>query len=439
MKLPIIYQTKYEHEGFVVVEIIIAFSLLILFVVSTMSLGVSIEKMKIISIKNLNQLASSTRIADSFIKNNFSTNFNLNNSKYGNETLVYDIFPFTLSHSDYEKAWGRNSCDQRIKYKNQYEYKNNLVNLGNGNPSTDIEVRGGFVYLTSDSTTASKHDLHIIDSRGDNTTLVSSINTGPGLQAIEVAGPYIFLAQASTVNQLQIVDIHDRKNPKLTYQLHLIGPTPTTTLPFARSIFYSKGYIYLGTEKWNGSEFSIIDVKNIYDPQIVGTFETNTLVNDIYVENNLAYLATSDQKQMRVLDVSNKAQPIQVDSFSPSGWQTQEGKILSLFENKLFLGRTVGGFNAVNNHEVFNFSSTSLSTYISKDIPGGVYGILDRYPNIFLLTNSLSQELQIFNHDFSQKILDYNLGVNAIKMSCDRSSLYFATGDDSGFSIFKIL
>jgi hypothetical protein len=245
----------------------------------------------------------------------------------------------------------------------------------------------------------------------------------------------VYTAQASTINQLQILDIHDRYNPKLISQIKLPLPTSSTTPPFASSIHYSKGYIYLGTEKWNGYELSIVSVQDPYNPMVVGGFETNTLINDILVIDNKAYLASSDEKQMRVLDVSNPSNPILINSFSPSGWQTQEGKILESFESAIALGRTVGGFNVQVNHELFIFpTSTPMK---SKDIAGGVYGLLLRDKYVLTLTHNNGKEFQVFDTESMNKVLDFELGSNPVKMVCDNDNIFFATGDSNGFIFLK--
>ncbi len=191
--------------------------------------------------------------------------------------------------------------------------------------------------------------------------------------------------------------------------------------------------------KWDGPEFNIIDVSNPLSPILVGSFETNTLINDIYIRENRAYLATSDIGQMRILDISNKNNPILLFTFSPSGWQTQEGRTIDLFENRLNLGRTVGGFNVKANHEIFTFATSSVFTsYFSQDIPGGVYGILSRFPNIFLLTHSSNHEFQVWDSDLKNKIYDFPLGNMPMKMVCDQSSFFFATGNEKGISIIKL-
>ncbi|MDO8430747.1 MAG: hypothetical protein Q7S72_02055 [Candidatus Taylorbacteria bacterium] len=408
-------------------EIMLAFSLFILFTLSTFILSRSMQELKIWSLKELDKMEKLVFEIDSGI--------GLNKIVYGNDSSILSNDLYRISESDYVGAWGRNSCDVRIKFdQSKIDYSSTGIDMGLSNPSTDIEVRNSIVYLTADSATASRSDFFIIDAEDIfHPNVISSLNIGPGLSALEVAGPYVFAAQASTVNQLQIIDIHDRFFPQLISELKLSLPTPTTTAPFASSIFYSRGYVYLGTAKWNGAEFAIIDVSNIISPKVVGSFETNTLINDIYVRGDKAYLATSDEKQMRVLDVSDKTQPILIDSFSPTGWQTQEGKTLDYFEETLGFGRTVGGFNVTGNHELFISSTTT----ISRDIPGGVYGILMRPPYIFLLTHASGKEFQVFDSTLSTKVFEFPLQSSPVRMTCDGSTFYFATGDSKGISILK--
>ncbi|MDQ5893666.1 MAG: hypothetical protein QG640_678 [Patescibacteria group bacterium] len=414
-----------------------AFSLLILFTLAAFTLQSSMWKLKEWSLEELESLKISVLGADEFAKGGFQNLLGF--GSFGNNTKLFTINPFVLAHSDYEAAWGRSGCYPRLKLDEEnIEYFSEGINIGVANTSTDIEGRNGIAYLSADSSSSSAHDFFIIDTKDQSDfKIISSLNTGPGINALEIAGPYAFVAQASSVNQLQIIDIHNRMTPQLISQLRLTLPTPTTTAPVATSIFYSKGFIYLGSAKWGGPEFTIIDVSNINDPFIVGTFETNTVINDIYVQDNKAYLATADEDQLRVLDMEDKRAPVLLSEFSSSGWQTQTGKVLDFFEGTLGFGRTVGGFNVTTNHETFLFSSSSES-YASKDIPGGVYGILIQPEYTILLTHALGHELQVWSSGFSKLIFDVPLGTNPVRMSCDGFALYFATGDSKGVSLLKL-
>ncbi len=395
-------------NGFLLLEIMIAFSLMTLFLISSLTLSETMQALYHQAEKNLEKLEAEIP--------------NLENQ--------YKL-------SDYSREWGRDNC-----YENIYFNSENItlysqgIDLGIGNISTDIEVRNGIIYLTTDSSILSAPDFYIIDARDPaSSSIISSIHTSPGLSSLEIAGHYAYLANQSTVSQMQILDIENRENPILISTLKLPLPTASTTAPWAESIFYYKNKIYLGTRKWNGREFAIIDVSNPYLPNYLGGFETDTLVNDIYVKGNLAYLATANEEQMIVLNISDHTNIIEIDSFSPSGYETQEGKSLSFFQDSYAFSRTVGGFNNINNHELFLFSSSSQ---YSRDIPGGVYDTLIRPPNIYISTKSPGKELQILDQTLENKILDRALGFLPNAFTCDRNTFYFATGDSHGIGIMKI-
>jgi hypothetical protein len=430
MRSPITLHIK--NRGFLTVEIIIAFSFFILFTVSAYTLDSSMNELKNWSIKRL-----------AYIKQSID---NLNTStstiQYGNDSVIINSGTISITKSDFINSFGQDSCSPRINFdKNNAQLFTPNINLGSNNISTDIVARNSIVYLSSNASSQSLPDLFIFNAENPNNPIqISSLNTGPGISTLTVAGPYIYTANQSTVAQMQIVDIHNRTNPILLAELKLPLPEASTTPTIGKSIFYRNGYIYFGTAKWNGPEFYIIDISNPTKPVIEGSFETNTLINDIYVDGDIAYLATSDELQMRVLDISNKNNPILINSFSPSGSQTQEGKVLNYFERVLSLGRTTGGFNVLQNHEAFIFStSSSLNITNSLDMPGGVYGMLNRNPYIYLLTHSIGSELQIFTSNLKNKIFTQNISsTTPTAMACDWSNLYFATGDNHGFSILKL-
>lgn len=442
MKSQIISQNNVkfdEQRGFIMIEIIIAFSIFIIFTVSIFSLNLSYKKIKTWSINELNTLKVSVNEFDNFIfKDQVSSDFSF--SSYGNSSKLITDNSFSLIKSNLTDSWGSSSCSARINFdQTKLKYYSEGIFLGTGNKTTDLVVRDSVAYLTTNSTIQSEPDFFIIDAHNySDLSIISSLNTGPGLSAITVAGPYAYVVNSSSISQLQIIDIHDRTNPFIISQLKIPLPTATTTPPKANSIFYKNGYVYLGTYKWDGPEFYVINVTNHSSPNIIGSYKTNTLVNSIYVTDDKAYLATSNESQMIVLDLYDKTNPISIYSFSPSGWQTQEGKTLDFFEEILTLGRTVGGFNNISNHEEYIFSTSSYGNYISKDIPGGVYGSLLRNPYIFLITHNIGSEFQIWNSNLTRKIYEKSLGILPVKMVCDWSNLYFAIGDENGISILAL-
>lgn len=416
-------------NGFLIPEIMIAFVLMTLFIISLTSLIITKNQMKITADKILDRLT--------YVSGNVSSTALYTNRLYGNDTAEKYLEPITILNSDYNQAWGRETCDPELTITpTTTQLYTHVIDLGNGNTSTDIEARDGFVYLTADSPTTSLPDFYIIDATNPQSSkIISALNTGPGLSSLEVAGPYVYAANLGTTNQLQIIDISNRSSPTVISKLKLPLPHASSTPPFATSIFYSQGLVYLGTEKWEGDEFAVIDVHDPTTPKYLGGYETNTQINDIYVRDGTAYLAASDEGQIRVLDVRDPTHIVQISQFSPSGWETQVGTHLTVFEKNLFFGRTTGGFNVVKNHELFQFSSTSDRT-VSKDIPGGVYGIIPSENSTTIITHSLTHELQNFDLNLNPKS-EIALNFNAQGVSCDSNDLYFATGDRWGIGILK--
>ncbi len=426
MKSQIIFQ---NNKAFVLAEIMIAMSLFSIFVITILTFESSIKGLKILSDREL------AHIKENDFEKISTTTFKM----YGNFTKIYDMDLYETIQSDYRYLWGRDNCDTKINLLNEYRFDNNGFDIGYNNISTDIETRNGYLYLTANSANTKDADLFILDIRQDNNyKIISKLDTGPGVNAIEVAGPYIFLANASTQYQLQIIDIHDRSKPKLISQLKLPLPNASTTAPFAQSIYYQDKIIFLGTSKWNGNELAIIDVSNPFSPKIISTIETNTLVNDIFVYKDILYISTSDEEQLQIFDISDMANPKLIKSFSPSGSNLSEGRVIEYFENHIVLGRTTGGFNSISNHEIF-LSNNNMNDFISKDIKGGVYGLIYRDNAIALLTHESTHKLQIWDNNLSKLFKEYDLGNSAWKISCDNESLYFVSRDADAFSSLKII
>ena len=310
-------------------------------------------------------------------------------------------------------------------------------------PLTDMEVRGDVAYVSSDSAKSSDPDILAFDIRDpENIKTYFDISTGPGLASIVLGGDHIFVAQRSAAAQLQVIRMPYQGGVLVETNYKLPLPYATATPPYASAIFFDKGLIYLGTEKWLGEEFSVIDVSDPARPNKLGGLEIGSKVNDIFVRDGVAYVAASDEKQLRAVDVSDPVHPMLMSRFSPSGWERQEGKTLSYFEDSLAFGRTSGGFNIKKDHELFSWliassqSSSSSSTTPdisllpdSTDISGGVYGIVTDRSHVFVATRQADRELQIFDRSFSTTtVRTFPLPVAPQTMTCDGDRLYILAG-----------
>ncbi len=299
---------------------------------------------------------------------------------------------------------------------------------------TDFQVRSGKAYISSDSTKSSDPDLLIVDiSNSSSAIQISDVNTGPGVSSLALVGDRMFASVTSRIAQLHSIKIQSSKSLILESTFKIPLPYATATPSLGSTIFYNKNNVYLGTEKWDGEEFSIIDVSNPTKPIKVGGVEIGSKVGSIFVRNGIAYISASNEKQLMVVDVSNPTTPIVLDSFGPTGWERQEGKTLSFFEDAIGFGRTSGGFNIKSDHELFhwniststNYQNYNMSLANSVDISGGVYGIIVDRSHVYLATRQLDREFQIFDRNLSTSTVQtISLPVAPQAMTCDGDSIY---------------
>lgn len=268
------------------------------------------------------------------------------------------------------------------------------VDMGPGNSATGLDVINKIVYLSAEASDSKKPDFYIIDAtNGQNPSIRSSINTGPGLNAVDVAGHYAYVANQDDSSQLQIIDVNNLNSPNLAASFKLPGASG-----IGNSIFYYNQKIYIGTKKATGPEFFIIDVTNPTNPISLGNKEINADVNAIYIKNNIAYLAVSNEYELKIFNINNPAQITEIGSFNAPG-DSEDGKSLDLVNDKLYLGRTVGG-NHANHHElhIFNVSNpSSIQNLGSKDLTADLNSLKIRDYLAFLATSDSNKEFQVWN------------------------------------------
>lgn len=267
------------------------------------------------------------------------------------------------------------------------------VDLGPGNSATDLNVRNKIVYITSVASDNKKPDFYIVDAtNGQSPVIVSSLDTGPGLNAVALGGHYAYVANSDNGAQLQVIDITTPTSPVLITSYVLPGVSGSGAI--GNSIFYYNFKVYIGTKQATGPEFHIIDVSNPAAPAEAGSFETNADVNSIYVSGNTAYLATSDDaKEAMVLNVSSPSNITLAGSFDAPA--SDNGQSIYLAGSKLYLGRTSGA----NDFVIANAASSSAIQQLSSTNLGGVSvnGIVVRDNLAFLATSDSNKEFQIWD------------------------------------------
>ncbi|MFA6601610.1 MAG: hypothetical protein WCT02_01985 [Candidatus Paceibacterota bacterium] len=461
-----------SSPGFMLLDIILAMSLAVLFIAILSEVKISSEKIFYFA-RDKNELLDIYDLEKDkwagltdYESVNLASSSSAQRLPYGNERSETSIiiassslaYAAVAADSDYDfsEAIGKTNCSvdyydhsvlgSYLYFKNRNgnhlpdsavpNVRQILLPIDPLLPLTDLKVRNGIAYLTADSNKSSDPDFLIADIKSTPSTssgqappptILASLNTGPGLVALTIAFNRVYAAAPSTVGQLHIIRLNSLESVVLENRYKLPLPYATATPPLASSVFYENNKVYLGTEKWAGDEFNIIDVSDPANPRKTDGLELDTKVEDIYVRGGRIYLATPNEDQLRLLD-GDFLPPSTISTFKPPGWSRQSGRIINFFENAVQFGRDSGGYNINTDPEAYAFATTSSSTLvqnISADLPGGVYGLLaDRY-RAYLVSRELNKEFQIFDHFLTASTSVFiSLPIVPQRLTCDRDRLY---------------
>lgn len=309
-------------------------------------------------------------------------------------------------------ALGGDTCNQTLSGDWTNPQLLGSADVGQNNGGTDVDVINKKAYVTTNASVGNKPDFYIMDVTNPNLPnlpILGSVETGPGLAAVHVAGQHAYVANISTLSQLQAIDISVPGFPSVVKSFRVTAAGDTAV---GNSIFYANKKIYLGLTKSTGAEFYVIDVSTPLTPILKASIEINSQVSAITVKNNIAYLAVPDDtatpgtsEQLKVLDVSQADAGIisLLTPFSPNP-STMSGKSVHISKdgNTLYLGQ--GGANPGHRPEFFVLDVStpySISQINSKYIPTSnnvtVDAITVRSNLAFLWTSDTNLNFQIWD------------------------------------------
>lgn len=294
---------------------------------------------------------------------------------------------------------------------------------------TDMVIRNDKAYISADSQISGDPDIFIFDiSDDEHPIILSSLNTGPGLASIALAGRRILGAAMSTAYQIHSIHIDDPQHLILENRYRLPSPAPSTSPAFASAISYNNRKIYLGSEKWPGYELSVYDIQNNGELAYGFGWETSSKINDILASSSLLVLAGSGREQISILNIDNGVIASST-SFDLPGWERQNGRALEMWGGHKVLGRDPGGFDISADHELFVFSSSSRSDITwSMNIPGGVYGFVSDTDHLYMIARRLGFEFQVIGFDKEGGQYDvlavFPLPTDPKTLTCDGGDIY---------------
>lgn len=377
--------------------------------------------------------------------------FNLTTSMIGNYHLQADITSgFTGSSFKPEKITGY-LIDETSKESYTYCPIHNITSWQNAylesslaidltepinTVGTSLAAKNNFIYLTADSPTQSKPDFFVINiADSTNPQIVASLETGPGLKTIHLVWPFAFTGNASVANQLQLIDVSNPNNPFLKSAFRLPGSYSTADAQVT-SVFYHQEKVYLGLRKSALAEFSIIDVSNKNSPELLGQFEFNTTVHDIFVRGGQAFVGTANDIELTVLDITNPTN-IKIDGQFDAGGANGSGKTLAGWGTKMILGRAVG------NQELYLLDITDPQniTELSRgDTNKTINKVLISGEVVSLATNDTSADWQAWQTtgDSLSQISSIDLPEKATGLACAENFIFTSMASSTAVAIIKL-
>jgi hypothetical protein len=339
--------------------------------------------------------------------------------------------------TDSANALGRDTCALGFSGSWQNPKLRGAVSNPQGSPSTDVDVNNNRAYVAVNGD-GNLDDFFVVDvSNLDHPVILNSITTGPGLNAVQIAGDYAFAANSSVKGQLEIIKISDPAHPVLVQHAEFADAAAEGV---GTSIYYYNGRVYVGTAKNDGPEFYIYDVSNPLAPQFLGEFEIGSQVNKIYVYGTYAYLATGDINRLRILDVSNPGAIKEVGDFSDVGGTAQSGESVAVLGGQTVFGRA-GGLPGAHIPELYLLDvnhPSAIGKLDAADINMSVNDIFLRGGLAFLATNKSGAQFEVYNYSSGRLnfLASAALPSDAVGLDCDGENFFVA---QNGSQILQII
>lgn len=314
-----------------------------------------------------------------------------------------------------------------------------LLPINHSLPLTDIEVIDNIAYITADSNIYSESDIMSFDLNSiSSPTLISSVNSGPGLTSLIVYMDKIYTSAPSTAQQLHIFNIDSDNHITLNNKIALGLPSTSSPPTIGSTVTARNNFLFLGTEKWDGNEVEIFDIGDSSSIKHISGIEIGSKVNDLLSYEDSLFVAGSNIRQLSEYDISNIYSPTLIQEQGYTGYERQEGKSIEYFEDDLVFGRTSGGFNIIADKELFDFNQewNIGMPNISIDISGGIYGTVTDRKNIYFISRQADKEFGIINKFSTTSPTFFSLPVLPQSISCDGDDIY-VLGKNSPY-VYKI-
>lgn len=349
-----------------------------------------------------------------------------------------EVLLFLLA-ADTSESEGQSSCrpvQNTAAWVDPLVSSFDLASIAPSLKSTDIDMVGDYLFVSSNATTASSSDLFIFNvSDTRDVRLVSILDTGPGIAALSATGKHVYAANTSINGQLQVIDTSDLSHPRLISNYKLPGEYDDGTT-VGNALFYKAGKIFLGTQKSQVAELHHIDVSDPNHPREVDSREIGNAVNDIFAFKDKVYVASPHSDEMKAFSVSLDGFLSPFISYNDPG-STGNGKRLSLFLSTLYVGKT----QTFAREEVLALSaSSSPRLHFGLAIGSSVQGLIGYGSLLFVIPHRSTESFLIYDVASSTpRRLNKPISIPfaPLNFDCDRDTFAVVSEDSALITFIK--
>jgi len=316
-------------------------------------------------------------------------------------------YSFSTDVTDWYRSMGSNTCNVDSNNKNSYGIISSYI-FPSVFEIADIDILNGYVYIVGKSNDLVDADLYILNVINPKQPLLVSKKRfspgGLGFTAVHATENYLYVSNRQTRIPFVVIDTKNKNSPHLAYQYIISTSTNLTGYGFGNTLHYYDKRLYLGLTKSTSSELYVFSIDAslypISSPVLLGEYETNTQINSLIAKGSTLFVSTPEQKQVRILDVVDPQNIFEKSFITASGYAVQDARTLFLTGSTLFVGRTVGGFDNTNNHELFAYNvldEAAPKLLFSKNIGSSVNRIIVDHGQAFIFIGAPNMHLGIYN------------------------------------------
>jgi len=250
-----------------------------------------------------------------------------------------------------------------------------------------VDTAGNYAYVVRN---ASSTNLAIVNMATANApTVAANISVSGTPTNVAVSNGYLYITTGTNTTCLEIYSLSNPTSPSLVKTLSL------TAAVACRGVYVQGNYAYVvraSSSTAGANEFNVVDVTTPASAAVVGGYNNDIQMNEVWVSGSFAYVATSNTSQeMLVVNVNSPTAPALAATYNPA--TALAALTITGFGNTVLLGMST-------TLDAINVAIPTTPTRISTFTAGGtINDIAVDVTNqaAFLGTSNTAGEFQVVN------------------------------------------